>query len=396
MTLTNEVQQDFDSKGYVCPFCQRRYGPLDVLPYVSMDGQSFTCATCGQTLADDEESLESRASQERLGKLQQQTARIIATLKQIDASHVPNNDFVAAMANAVPPNLDLVYSAAYPHGIPSTHNLGRNGAGAGSGQYSDRTTTSALGVTIDYSGGGTRGDASQTGAAGVGAAGGVNGETAEERARREGQMKMNQLPDWHKHSTVPGSSSLLPSLATTDYGSRDHAREPQDTKDVDGSTGAGANAGAGAGGTGVNGLDKNAADAVAEYYRALNARKHTSSSTDSNDDDDDDDEEENEASDEDEDEMEMEDVDVGPGPGVGQTTASNLVTDTDTEGTITRVAGGTRTTGDTTQGDAPRLAQVPGTIASPALTKTGSGDAVVTGVRVDSDSESDEGEFEDV
>lgn len=208
-TIEEKSKNDFDSKGYVCPRCQRRYGALDVLPLVSMDGQSFDCATCGFTLADDEESLESRASQERLSRLQQQTHKIVATLKAIDASHVPNNDHVAAMANAVPPNIDLAYTDEFPHGIPKPQTA-----------QADTTTTASLGVAIDY-------NATQQ-------------DTPAELARKAAQAQTNRLPEWHKHSTVPG---------TQQYSLQSDVHLDEDVKDVK--------------------LDANAADEVAEYYRAL-------------------------------------------------------------------------------------------------------------------------------
>ncbi|ORY85114.1 TFIIE alpha subunit-domain-containing protein, partial [Protomyces lactucae-debilis] len=172
--IEEKSRNDFDSKGYVCPYCARRYGPLDVLPLVASDGQGFNCADCGALLADDEESLESRASQERLGRLQKQTSKIISTLKEIDASFVPNNDFNSALQQAILPS-ELLDTAGNTKVTRSTNSMA-----------AEVTTTAALGVSIDY-------DALQT-------------ESPVEKARRLEQAQKNQLPDWHMQSTISGES----------------------------------------------------------------------------------------------------------------------------------------------------------------------------------------------
>jgi transcription initiation factor TFIIE subunit alpha len=175
--IEEKSRNDFESKGYVCSYCGRRYGPLDVLPLVSSDGQGFHCADCGHPLTDDEESLESRASQERLERLQKQTSRIVGTLKEIDASFVPNNDFASAMLLAIPP-AELVDTSGYP----KSH-LGIQQASA-----AEVTTTAALGVSIDYDS--------------------LQAESPEERQRRLDQAQKNQLPDWHLQSTVSSEPTV--------------------------------------------------------------------------------------------------------------------------------------------------------------------------------------------
>lgn len=222
-TVEEQSKNDFDSRGYVCPYCQKRYGALDVLPLVSLDGQHFTCSACSTILVDDEESMESKVSQERLARLQKQTLRIVSTLKEIDASFVPDNDFISASANAIPPSLDMLYTDAFPHGIPS-QTMNNN---------ISQTTTAALGVTMDYR-------ATQQ-------------DTPEEKARKVAQAQMNQLPEWHLQSTVSGEPlSAKKDIAET--------IKNNDVKEVQ--------------------LDAAASDEVAEYYRSLRVQEQAESESD--------------------------------------------------------------------------------------------------------------------
>ena len=189
-----------------------------------MDGQSFVCGDCSTTLVDDQDSLENKASQERLGRLRRQTETIISTLKDIDNLNVPNNDFVTSSAIAIPPSLDLLYTPAYPHGLPGTGDGIASAAGG-------RQDTSALGVSVDFDGGAA--------------------ETEEQRRRKAQQSEMNQLPEWHLKSTVSGDW-IDP--AGADARSR--------VTGTEGKSSMGAK-------DGEDALDAAAADDVAEYYRML-------------------------------------------------------------------------------------------------------------------------------
>lgn len=232
--------KDFDSKGYVCPHCQRRYGALDVLPLVSPDGQDFRCADCHNVLADDEESMESKVSQERLAKLQKQTHRLVGTLKLIDNSFVPDNDFTSALASAIPPKLEHLNSNLLHTSVP----------GFEYNSNTSRTTTAALGVRIDY-------NTNQL-------------DSAEDKARKSAQAQMNALPEWHLQSTVSGETiagrAVDASLPSYDI-----------VKDIK--------------------LDAAANDQVEEYYRTLRAQQLAQGSASENEEDVDEDDEDDDLED---------------------------------------------------------------------------------------------------
>ena len=156
-------------------------------------------------------------SQERLSRLQKQTSRLVQALKEIDNRFVPDNDFINALANALPPSLDSSYPAvAYNDMSAWTADANKN----------SQTTTSTFGVKIDY-------NAKQE-------------DTPEEIARKAAQAQMNQLPEWHLHSTISGEH-IGPRNTTAN----------QDHNVI----------------LGDNSLDAVANDEVAEYYKTLRAQQ---------------------------------------------------------------------------------------------------------------------------
>lgn len=223
LTIAEKSQNDFDTRGFVCPYCQRRYTALQAVSSRSTDGQGFSCVACSTILVPDEESMESKVAQERLQRLQKQTERLVSTLKAIDNNIIPDNDFISASANAIPPSLDMMYTDAYPHGMPSkptNHNV-------------TQTTTAALGVTVDY---------------GTGQQG-----SEEEKSRKAAQAQVNQLPDWHLQSTVSGEP-IAKTIKDPEI------VESQEVKDVQ--------------------LDAAATDEVAAYYRSLRAQQQEEKDSD--------------------------------------------------------------------------------------------------------------------
>lgn len=84
------MNKDADTKGYVCPYCQKRFAVLDAvsLEQDQEDGL-FLCDRCPTKLVDDDDSAEVKTSQERLGRLMEQMKRIIELLKLIDDVVVP-------------------------------------------------------------------------------------------------------------------------------------------------------------------------------------------------------------------------------------------------------------------------------------------------------------------
>lgn len=188
---------------------------------MTSDGQSFQCGDCSSILVDDQDSLENKASQERLGRLRRQTESIISTLKDIDNVEVPQNDFVTSSAQAIPPSLEMLYTPAYPHGLPGSGLATSTGPGG-------RQDTSTLGVSIDFDGGAAASE--------------------EARRRKAQQSEMNQLPEWHLKSTVSGDW-IDPAGAAARSGSAQ--KMDRDSKEA------------------ADELDAAAADDVAQYYKML-------------------------------------------------------------------------------------------------------------------------------
>lgn len=183
---------------------------------------------CKTILVDDEDSMESKVAQERLGRLQRQTKKVVSTLKEIDLSYVPDNDFMRAQANAVPPTLDLLYTDAYPHGIPSNLAVNHNVT---------QTTTAALGVAIDYDN--------------------PLHDGVEEKARKQAQAQANLLPEWHTHSTISEQKITAPVTGSS--------QRPDLTTELP--------------------LDAAASNEVAEYYKSLKAQQQIEDDSDESDED---------------------------------------------------------------------------------------------------------------
>ncbi|KAK9457045.1 TFIIE alpha subunit-domain-containing protein [Dipodascopsis uninucleata] len=104
--FNDQMRNDVDRQGYVCPLCHRRYSALDVLPLQAADLSGFVCADCGSILRDDDNSDEVKFGQERLARLMSQIRKIIDTLKKIDDVFIPDNDFESSLKQAVPTNIE--------------------------------------------------------------------------------------------------------------------------------------------------------------------------------------------------------------------------------------------------------------------------------------------------
>lgn len=169
------MRKDFDTKGYICPVCTRRYTSLDAVSLISPDMMNFLCTDCGTVLSDNEESLEVKDSQERLSRLMTQMSKIISSLKEVDEIVVPENTFVMAIANAVPPYLESISSDYIePTSIsavaPTTHHV--------------TNTTEPL-ISIDF-------DADSKAII----------KEVDEKEKQKCPSIENAMPIWHSQSTV--------------------------------------------------------------------------------------------------------------------------------------------------------------------------------------------------
>ncbi|EEB05121.1 transcription factor TFIIE alpha subunit [Schizosaccharomyces japonicus yFS275] len=170
-TIEDRMRNDFDSKGYICPLCKRRYSSLDVLSLVTMAG-TFACDDCGTELKDDEESVEMLSSQERLGRLMGQVNKIIDQLKQVDETVVPENSYTTAME----------------HAVPITTESSQNAEQQNMQKLESKTVQPQTSLTIDISA-----EVQKT-----------DEEREKQRQRQAALAAQNALPEWHAMSTISG------------------------------------------------------------------------------------------------------------------------------------------------------------------------------------------------
>lgn len=177
--VENKMNTDADQKGYVCPTCKRSYEVLQAVTLQRDDYGMFICERCESVLVDDDDSVEVKDSQERLGRLLEQTRKIIDFLKQIDEVVVPENDFETAIANSVPVPREKNQLA--PSVVPIA--------------TSKATAKVTQGPSLEVNITSNTGEKTEK-------------ERAEEKARREAQALKNALPVWHTQSTVaPGATT---------------------------------------------------------------------------------------------------------------------------------------------------------------------------------------------
>lgn len=178
--VEKKMSKDADTKGYVCPRCNKRFTVLDAMSLDVDDNGVFVCDRCSYSVVDDDDSAEVKSSQERLGRLMSQTKKIVEFLKKIDEVVVPTNDWEQAFANAVPvPKERNQLSGAAGQNIPVTV---VKKAGSGPSQPS-------LEVSITST--------SEKSAA----------ELAAEQLKKQQQAEKNALPVWHTESTVTSGAA---------------------------------------------------------------------------------------------------------------------------------------------------------------------------------------------
>lgn len=89
-----------EKKDYHCPRCLSQYTTLQVLDSVGPTG--FMCHRCGGNLEEQKRPSGDSSGHEKQSKLMSQLDRLLKLLQQIDSEDIPNNDFEAAYAVAVP------------------------------------------------------------------------------------------------------------------------------------------------------------------------------------------------------------------------------------------------------------------------------------------------------
>lgn len=195
--VTNEVEikmnKDADTKGYACPRCDKRFTVLEAVTLEYDDAGLFICDRCSNTLIEDDDSSEAKVSQERLGRMMEQTRKIIGFLKEVDERVIPENTFETAFANAVP--------------VPKQGSQLSGDAAPAPVVVSKKTTSNQPSLEISIT------STSEKSAA----------ELAAEQARKQQQAEKNALPIWHTQSTVDN--------AATNAGIKEQRERDQRAKD---------------------------------------------------------------------------------------------------------------------------------------------------------------------
>ncbi|BFZ62517.1 hypothetical protein YB2330_003616 [Saitoella coloradoensis] len=234
------TRNDFDTNGYICPQCKKRFGPLEVVSLWGPDMSNFICDNCGAVLTEDTESAESKASHERMNRLMAQLKRIRDALRLVDEINVPESDFDSLLERRLVP-FPSTTSATDTASLPASQAVPKTVTGATS-------TTTAATFTIDYS-----------------LDGGLSAANKEEEEKRRAAAVANALPEWHSKSTVSGDLTYAGKQAAADV-----------SYVPGGNAAAGAGAGAGAipaAGTELAADTKEveANDEIAAFYAALAA-----------------------------------------------------------------------------------------------------------------------------
>lgn len=88
-----------EKKDLVCPRCKSQYTELEVMDNISSTGE-FLCHMCEHIL--DAAPEDDTGENENMKRLNDQLSRIVAIMRQIDSTDVPENDFDMALSHALP------------------------------------------------------------------------------------------------------------------------------------------------------------------------------------------------------------------------------------------------------------------------------------------------------
>lgn len=90
-----------EKKDLVCPRCKSSFTELEVMDNISPMGE-FLCHMCQHVL--DAATEDDTGENESMKRLNDQLSRIVAIMRQIDSTDVPENDFDTALSHALPIN----------------------------------------------------------------------------------------------------------------------------------------------------------------------------------------------------------------------------------------------------------------------------------------------------
>ena len=174
-----------ERKDYYCLRCKAEYTTLEVLDSVGPLG--FICHRCGFNLEErDDRNAGTSTGHEKQSKLATQLERLLKLLQQIDSEDIPNNDFEAAFAVAVPVQRNELVN---PSRNTEPIKPGRGPPAAVKGLNANAIVP--LEVSLITSSEKT-----------------IAEQAAEARCKAE-VAAQNSLPVWHTKSTVNGESTAL-------------------------------------------------------------------------------------------------------------------------------------------------------------------------------------------
>jgi transcription initiation factor TFIIE subunit alpha len=174
-----------ERKDYYCLRCKAQYTTMEVLDSVGPYG--FICHRCGANLEErDDRNAGTSTGHEKQSKLAGQLERLLKLLQQIDNEDIPNNDFEAAFAVAVPVQRnELVNPTRNTEPIQSGRGLPAAVKGLNANAIVPlevSLTTTSEKTTVE--------------------------QAAETRRKVEAAIQ-NSMPIWHRESTVTGESTAL-------------------------------------------------------------------------------------------------------------------------------------------------------------------------------------------
>ncbi|RPB24171.1 hypothetical protein L211DRAFT_857432 [Terfezia boudieri ATCC MYA-4762] len=249
--VERKMNKDADAKGYVCPRCNKQFGPLDIVTLIATP-LGFECDRCTTELVDDDDSAEVKSSQERLGRLMDQLKPVIDLLKKIDDVVVPQNEFDDAIRNCIPVSRvkNLLTGAVVTSGYAGVPGGVGGGVDARDVPYAKSGVNSNAAAPLEITF--TSGEEKSA------------QDRAAESAKRSMQMEQNALPVWHTQSTVSGEITKL------------GLREAAARQEREGFLGGGTtteDVAKKVGGEGVGAGVGAEVDAIQEYYAAMAAQK---------------------------------------------------------------------------------------------------------------------------
>lgn len=100
--VSDRMQKERNSRGYICPKCQRCYDTLEAQLNLDPKTMMFICEDDHTELVENESSTEAIATEAAHSLLMEQSASIIALLKQTDETEIKPFNAYAALPPLVP------------------------------------------------------------------------------------------------------------------------------------------------------------------------------------------------------------------------------------------------------------------------------------------------------